>query len=441
MVYDLYDGRQWWSSASTIALMEPNEFPTAPAFQERRIVQQTITVLQETRSLLAAPSPLWFSVPVKSEHLSFPIEGDLWGLDIYGATSRRVLAAGELYQSVSTVSGATKEMLRQAGDDYPSWLPRVYLEVPANVPGRVAALAHEIAQNMGSPYDQAEALETYLRGLTYNQNVEAPPPGRDAADYFLFDSREGYCNYFASSMVLMARSLGIPARVAAGYAPGEYDAQADVYTILGTSAHSWPQLYFPGYGWVDFEPTPSQPVVGRLEAIPTSGRSDEPSTGPQLRDSDDGMDPSMELLGGDSSASGLSVADGSRFPAGIAVVLGVAAVASISLLLLWALPRRSWTATERLYANLVALARVLGVRPRLHETPSEYGERLARALPEARPEVESIVQAFYRVRYHQGWGAEDQELRTVLQRAWATVIGATGRALARRLAYPSRPVT
>ena len=441
MIYDLYDGRQWWSSASTIALVEPNGFPTMQAFQERRIIQQTVQVLRETRSLLAAPSPVWFSVSVKSEHLAFPVENGLLALDIYGAIARRTLVAGESYQAISAVSSAAKDVLRQAGNDYPSWLPRVYLDLPPSVPSRVAALAQDITQGLESPYDQAEALETYLRRLHYNQNVAAPPAGRDAADYFLFDSREGYCNYFASAMVLMARSLGIPARVAAGYAPGEYNSETGAYTILGSDAHSWPQLYFPGYGWIDFEPTPSQAVIHRPETLLPDEESTAPDTTAQPRNLDDMMDENMDLLGGNSGNAGLPLPSNSRLPMALVVVIGIIVVSAASFLLVWVLPRRSWTTAERLYANLIALARLLGVSPWFHETPAEHGVRLARALPEVGEEVNAIVQAFYQARYRQVRNCDDLEAGTALREAWSKVLRASGKALPRRLAYPSRPVT
>ncbi|MHB0878302.1 MAG: transglutaminase TgpA family protein [Anaerolineae bacterium] len=434
MVYDLYDGRQWWSSASTISLVDPDEYPTAEAYTDREYIEQTITVLAQTRSLVSVPSPRWFDLPVKSEHVVYPVEDASQGLDIYATTARQTLAPGETYRTLSAVSRASKAALREAGDTYPAWMPSVYLALPSSLPTRVGELARAITEDAETPYDKAEALEAYLRELSYSAQIAAPPVGRDSVDYFLFDSREGYCNYFASSMVVLARSLGIPARVAAGYAGGEYDATTGSYTVLGSSAHAWPQLYFPGYGWVDFEPTPSQPVVGRADptddaAADESAEESDPSLGNQGMD--EMLDPYLEMYG-DMGAFTLTPAGSISTP--LRLLLGVAALAllAVPVLVLWVLPRRRWTTAERLYSNLTLAALALGVRPQGPETPAEYGQRIGASLPTASADVAAIVAAFCRARYGAP-GAVGTSEEGTLAEAWRRVWLATRRALPRRL--------
>jgi hypothetical protein len=109
------------------------------------------------------------------------------------------------------------------------------------------------------------ALETYLRSFPYDLQVARPPEGRDVVDYFLFDLQRGYCDYFASAMVVMARSVGIPARLAVGYAMGRYDPQREAYVVTEKNGHAWPELYFLGYGWIPFEPTSGLSVLERAE--------------------------------------------------------------------------------------------------------------------------------------------------------------------------------
>ena len=99
------------------------------------------------------------------------------------------------------------------------------------------------------------AIEAYLRTISYTLDVPAPPLDRDVADYFLFDLRRGYCDYFATAMVVLARSVGIPARLVTGYASGGYDVISAQFVVLEKDAHSWVEVYFPSYGWVEFEPT------------------------------------------------------------------------------------------------------------------------------------------------------------------------------------------
>ncbi|MGI6207377.1 MAG: DUF4129 domain-containing transglutaminase family protein [Anaerolineae bacterium] len=432
MIFDLYDGRQWWSTASSIGLLEPEDFPTVEAFRGRVFVDQTVRVLADTRALVALPSPKWFGLPVKSEHVPVPAEPGLTGLDIYAATSRRLLAAGEVYQALSATSVATKEELRQASTLYPRWLPEAYLNLPASLPQRVRDLAAEVAADAENPYDQAEAIEAYLRTLDYNTEVQAPPPGRDAVDYFLFESQEGYCNYFASAMAVMARSLGIPARVVAGYAPGQYDATRDLYVVNASGAHSWPQLYFPGYGWLDFEPTPAQPLVTRPEpVVPEEEEKPEPTPRPTVEPGGFDQYPpeDLDMLGGGGPLDYTPPTEIPRWP--LAVGLGLL-MASGLVLVFWYLPRRGMSETERTYGDLVTAARLLGVRPRSHETPLEYAERVTRLIPDVASEVGLIVRGFCDARYGAG-AAVAAGQGAAIREAWSRVLREISRAVPQRL--------
>jgi hypothetical protein len=129
----------------------------------------------------------------------------------------------------------------------------------------VVDLAKEATAEADTPYTRALALEAYLRSFPYDLEVAKPPEGRDVVDYFLFDLQRGYCDYFASAMVVMARSVGIPARLAVGYAMGSYDFQQGAYVVTEKDAHAWPELYFPGYGWIPFEPTSGLGPLERVE--------------------------------------------------------------------------------------------------------------------------------------------------------------------------------
>jgi hypothetical protein len=122
-------------------------------------------------------------------------------------------------------------------------------------------LAIAIVGNRADDQSRALALETYLRELPYRYEVQPLNRESDAVDQFLFDMRSGYCTYYASAMVIMARSIGIPARVAIGYATGELGSDGS-YTIHESDAHAWPELYI-GERWVAYEPTPVRPLPAR----------------------------------------------------------------------------------------------------------------------------------------------------------------------------------
>src|SRR5256884_1779181 len=123
-------------------------------------------------------------------------------------------------------------------------------------------------------YDKVKALEAYFHtNFTYDVNIRFPP-NEEATSWFLFRSgQKGFCNYFATAMTVMARSLGIPARFVVGYTNGQYDTKNHRWVIYGTDAHSWTQVYFAGYGWVNFEPSASFSTFTRPlpNAFPTVG--------------------------------------------------------------------------------------------------------------------------------------------------------------------------
>jgi hypothetical protein len=128
----------------------------------------------------------------------------------------------------------------------------------------VINLAQQIAGDADTPFDKARLVTAFLRDqMKYSETVPRIPPGRDPVDWFLFDQREGFCNYYATSEVMLLRSLGVPARLAVGYAEGIYDPEAKVFNVRRKDAHAWPEVYFPGIGWIEFEPTVSQPGITR----------------------------------------------------------------------------------------------------------------------------------------------------------------------------------
>ena len=133
-----------------------------------------------------------------------------------------------------------------------------YTQLPADLPARIRELALTITRNRVGPYEKAKAIEAYLK-TTYpyrfaDSQDDFPPPGRDPVDWFLFDHPEGTCSVFSSAFVVLARSVGIPARVVSGWVVGSYPVRQTVYT---DQAHQWAEVAFEGLGWVLFEPTGS----------------------------------------------------------------------------------------------------------------------------------------------------------------------------------------
>jgi hypothetical protein len=184
------------------------------------------------------------------------------------------------------VAGETD--LRASGQDYPIWIAERYLTLPEHVPDRVLALARDLTATALTPYDRALAIERFLRRFPYTLDVPSPPVDQDLVDYFLFDLQKGYCDYYATAMVVLARAAGVPARLVTGYASGAYDEDASHYVVTEAEAHAWPEVYFPDFGWVGFEPTAGRPAIERppdtvLSAAAESGAPLEPITASRTR--------------------------------------------------------------------------------------------------------------------------------------------------------------
>ncbi len=160
--------------------------------------------------------------------------------------------------------------LRAAGTDYPSDITDRYLQLPAALDKRIPPLAQQITARASTPFDKAAAMELYLRSKFGYTLTLTGKPGDDPLAHFLFVTRAGHCEYFASSMTIMLRTLGIPAREVNGFLPGEYNDLGGDYIVRASDAHSWVEAYFPGSGWITFDPTPSAPesegsLFSRLE--------------------------------------------------------------------------------------------------------------------------------------------------------------------------------
>jgi len=183
------------------------------------------------------------------------------------------------YQADVYIPAVTLDELRGASTEYPPNIQEHYLDLPNEVPERVHQLARQITKEIDNPYDKAKAIESYLRtNYPYDLEVPPPPEDKDVADYFLFDLKKGYCDYYATAMVVLARSSGLPARFVSGYSPGSYDALNAQYVVRKLNAHSWPEVYFPEIGWIEFEPTGSEPEIEHPEKATEALTPDEPVT-------------------------------------------------------------------------------------------------------------------------------------------------------------------
>ena len=282
-IYDYYDSA-WTNSLPATRDLAPNTFDlNLPEYEGRATGVFSIKTNQPIQNLHTPSQPIWISRPVQA-NLALNPDGTI---DLGSLKSNSILYPGEVYEVEASLTMATAAQLRQAGTEYPDWVRERYLQLPDNITARTRELAARITEGLDNPYDMAQAITTYLRtSLEYSETLPAKPAGQEPVDWVLFDQQQAFCNYYATAEIVMLRSLGIPARMAVGYAEGErvpsdpqivptlgagdnvpqeFGALSESYLVRHRDAHAWPEVYFPTTGWVEFEPTASQLAIFRPE--------------------------------------------------------------------------------------------------------------------------------------------------------------------------------
>src|SRR5216684_701918 len=293
--FEAYDGRNW-TDGPTYSLPVNADQPINSESALWHPVHQTITVVNPP----GEQSPYLFGASQigSVDQPATVVTSANTGSVVTWLSRNGNLAAGERYKVTSYVSSADLQTLRSVllPADSPSLPPNydgppplnyydpgllnTYLQHPDNLDPTILRLAQSIVANTHATtmYDKALALQDYLQSnYKYNVNVNLPS-GQEGVSWFLFHGgNQGFCNYFASAMTIMARLLGMPARVVDGYTNGQYDPKHNEWTIRGVNAHLWTQIYFAGYGWINFEPSNGfSPFVRPLPGAPSINN---PSTG------------------------------------------------------------------------------------------------------------------------------------------------------------------
>ena len=448
---DLYaDSNGAWepgSWASNLVNVASGQSLSVDPYLARHTVRATIKVLAPQETTIFWPGePLFTSLPAQVRGAvgsgfgaGLPV-GSVDG--VYSAHG--LVPAGTSYAVDASVSVATEDQLRGAGTNYPADViavtPGLGIRTAgaAKIDSRIIALTDQVVAGQATPYDQAKAIETYLRTqLRYNLQVSPPPHGEDPVAYFLFNSRVGYCEYFASSMGEMVRGLGIPVRLVSGYGPGVSESPQDVpraragavppvpNLVRASDAHTWVEVFFPNYGWVPFEPTPDpvyptltrqayDPAIDSFPAVAAPSPEAVPRVAPRV------ARPTTETV------------DVGRLIPGLAGG-AVAALVLVALLgLLLARGPSRLTSPETAWRRLGWLAARLG-RPRLRsQTPIEFAGQLAAALPAVGGAIEELGRVYTKWCYRRGGLGEGD--REHADRAWREL----RRGLARELVWPRR---
>jgi hypothetical protein len=277
--YDTYVGAGWLTSSAP-SQRYPSNTPLIPGLLSGyKTLHLDVKMVEPEGKLFWSGILFSANVPIRADWRNKP-QSDLFAdqsallqADMFAAAS-----SASAYKADSYIPHVTAQALRAASTEYPEAISQRYLQLPKALPERVRALAKEITDGQDNAYDKAKAIEAYLRtNYPYDLEVPAPPDDQDVADYFLFDLKKGYCDYYATAMVVLARASGMPARFVSGYSSGSYDAANAQYVVRELNAHSWAEVYFPEIGWVEFEPTASQPEI-ELAAPETELTAQDPDS-------------------------------------------------------------------------------------------------------------------------------------------------------------------
>ena len=357
---------------------------------------------------------------------------------------------GISYDVTSASPRITPSDLSGTSGQVPSGIRKEYTALPAAFSPRVRQLAGQITASATTPYAQARALQDYLRTFTYDLSVPAGHSG-DALDQFLFTTKRGYCEQFAGAYAAMARAIGLPARVAVGFTPGEADPKdPTLYHVLGEHAHAWPEVYFAGAGWVAFEPTPGRgmPDAESYTGVPEAQAAvGNPGTATTLT-------PTTQVAGGTTGSvpqnDGRSVDAGGQKGTGAGTAGGQSlvhrfATAPARRALPWALAvvllyvlgvpaaltahrrrrrRRATTAQQRIalaWVEAVEDAGLVGFQERASDTYAEQAERLADVLPAADEPAQVLARSREAAEFSPGGAGEPEALAATEA---ATEIGA-----------------
>ncbi len=419
-VYDYYNGIGWRSTSQDSAPFGPTNEVPLPTFAARQLVTQTYTLYRDNSTVLYAMANVVdldrsarvnFNTISEAEASAVPLswsaaEGPI-AEEITYIRSNAAVDGGESYQVVSAASQASVNQLRQSGTNYPDWVTARYLQLPT-ITDRTRQLAEEITAAYDTPFDKAQAIERYLRNnIRYNEAIELPPTGVNKVDYILFDLQEAYCDYYATSMIVMLRSLGIPARMAAGFARGQFQVEQATFHVINADAHSWVEVYFPRYGWVEFEPTAAQPNILRptgpaensdpfSNVLPDTdfpdGRNLEDLEQPNNIPIDEenfvgpGLGLNFSWLGGEINVSGSTIGGGFAL-----ILLLIGAVLGLGWLWWRRQQSRAAQSIFNLYEGMLTLARWMGATLYSWQTPYEQAAALKERLPTYEREVDTIT--------------------------------------------------
>lgn len=401
-----FDGLKWnESNIATETAVGGDVDPSSPVASVGVLADRTITQEFRIKGLRGTglPAALTPTGVVKLDiEGAEATQGLSYDLDSAAVKVRDGLEEGDSFQVSSTLADIDFGDMVDARPVDPSLMPEIYLQIPeGTITPRIERLISRWTVDASTPFEELVAVQTQLRGFMYDTTPDLPRSG-NVLEAFLLESREGFCQQFSTAFALISRALGYPARVSVGFLPGAQDTTEDVYTVRGTDAHAWPEVFFEGYGWLNFEPTPrgeappvsysTQPgdestggIVGTGDSADLARRNGQGAAGSAFGDPG-----GAEIRGGGQDDFGPSQNTGSRRSERINTAWKktfgtlLAVLLSAALLFLLAVPALKEARTRRRYARA-------GSSDEVAEAAFVHFQREAYELASARRSSESAL--------------------------------------------------
>lgn len=422
--YDIYNSFGWSISPYTDSILgsgialKASGSAAAPAVQTYAVIDKL-----KTDIVLVAGRFLSSNSPVLVHTANWGSAGADPNDVITSVTEPRIYKPDESYSVTVNVSTPSVAQLSGAGGQYPQSISAQYLQLPSNLPQNVRRISQNIVRGAPTPYNKVIAVRNYLQQFNYDVGGSSPSQGADEVESFLTVQKSGNCTNFATAAVVLLRSAGVPARLCTGYIPHLWNKDSGTFIVEARDYHAWPEVYFPGYGWVEFEVTPnSTPSITSSTDNAQNGSGSNSSSdntfaigGP----SSDQPQPSESPAVLPAANSGLSFSP----VIWVAIILGM-------LLIVWILIS-SWYSKKfgrkdyavETWGKLCYFSSWLRLSPRPQQTAEEYGNYLTQVFPEQKQSINRLTQAFVNTRFsaHKDLAETEKEL---IRRSWRSMFWA-----------------
>jgi transglutaminase-like putative cysteine protease len=433
--YDKFDGHTWTSSSNGSQQFDANA-QLNPVDAPGNFNQVTTSVI-----LVNPPDGTKHYLYGPMQPISFKnVPTTIYGNGVTTAwTQQAPLTRQENYQVTSYVSTATPKELSTVPlpqDNQSLWshdqnsliLNQYYLQTPSDLPSSVQHTLQQWTNGSSNVYTAMKKLESNLsdpKQFRYSVNNPPVPANVDAVAWLLQkNNHQGYCTYYATAMTIMARMMGIPARIVNGFTQGNFDRQRKSGVVEGTDAHSWVQVYFPGFGWITFDPTPgfsgtngstTQPSPGPVKTQPPTRPTPIATVGHQKPGTKPTPAPGSTGTGTNTTSPSAIARQNLFLALSLVTLLGSVVIFCFALLFRYKGYKLSASVTaSTIFHRVCRLGTLIGSPPQRWQTPYEYYRMLGRRFPQAAAPLRRVTELFVRERWaapHQVPGpAEEQSL-------------------------------